>query len=263
MSLDNSYNAIEDQRSESFVEQALSQVSFMDLEDVEEFGRPVSVHDARADTDVSRPTEPGFMRRGSELDSEGEEDDDEGEVIVRSIQLDMSELSHTTMEPIQEELVTSADVERGMSHPDFTASGSEDRRRFDLPKAASHSGVGTQSSVQKFIQMLSWKRRMKSDTTTTGELPTLAEEGPKPEQSKRSEKRGLFGRRQRQDRGRQADAPPAALPAVPNVHLTGGETAPTMTPKVFQSYFRNALEGKVDNPVPTEDNNVDCSAYIM
>ncbi|XP_033750043.1 uncharacterized protein LOC117334495 [Pecten maximus] len=262
MSLNDNFNAIEGQRSESFVEAALSQVSFMELENVEEIGRPVSVHDICANTDVSRPTEPEAMgRRGDVFDSEGEEEDDEGEVIVRSIQIDVSEQSHSTMEPIlEEELFTSVEIDRRASHQEIAANGPEDgARRLALPRAASHSGVGTSSSVQKFIQKLSWKRRTKSDTNSPGDMPTLDEEAPKPEQQKRPERKGLFGRRKQKDRSRQTEA----QPATPNAHLTSGETAPAMTPKVFQSYFHNALDGKVDTPVTTEDDTIDYSAYIL
>lgn len=90
----------------------------------------MSIHDICANMDVSRPTESGNMgRRASHLDSEGEDDefDDEDEVLINSIQLDMSDLTTTennSMSVIEEEeVITSIDIDRRVSMPHFGASG--------------------------------------------------------------------------------------------------------------------------------------------
>ncbi|XP_060071139.1 uncharacterized protein LOC132551058 [Ylistrum balloti] len=262
--MNGNYNAIEDDMAELFVEQAISQVSLNELQNVEECSRPVSIHDICANTDVSRPTEPENMgRRHQVLDSEGEDEDDEEEVLVYSTQIDLSEQTHrSTMAVIQEEdVLTSVDIDRRVSLPLLGASGTENSKRITLSKAASHSGVGSTNSMQKFIQMFSWKRRTKSDTSNPGNLPELQEEGTKPDQEgNRSERRGLFGNRKQQNRNRQRKRQEVA----PNVHLTSGETPPAMTPKVFQTFFHNAVEGRKDIPANTDDDDtIDFSSYIL
>ncbi|OWF35253.1 uncharacterized protein LOC110443141 [Mizuhopecten yessoensis] len=261
--MNGNYNAWQDHRSESFVVQALSQVSLMAFQDVEEFGQPVSAHDISANTDVSRPTDPESMgRRHPLLDSEGEDEDDEGEIIITSLQLDMSELTasdHLARVALEEEEVTiSVDIERKVSLRHFGLNVQENTGGFALPRAASHSGVSRTNSMQRLRDIFSWKGRTKSDTSTPGALPTLDEEGSKPAPEKRSDRKGIFGRRKQQNRNRQ----PETQQTAPNVNLTGGE-APVMTQKVFQTYFHNAVEGRTYVPPVNEDDTIDFSSYIL